>query len=303
MVWGALDDGMCFHPKILAAGNEAIGAWARAISWSSAKLTDGLVPRAVALTIATEKVWDELVRVTLCEVHEDGWQLHDFTDWNPSAKKVKAGRARKAKNIRDFRDRHVTGYTTGNGAGDRGGYEPVEKPSGSRLRTGGAPTQIPYPDPNLRTENKIVAAEVWDGARAREGAPPAPAAAAAALDDDIERIARTIANEPKFAGIDALDMAMRTMPVGNRKPVAWYLQAVADAAADTVQGETVQARQTRLRRYLQNARAPHNTAELEERERKRKERDRERADNEAYRKREEEIARMKAGWGSHGNTG
>ena len=44
MVWFKVDDGFAFHRKTVAAGNKAIGLWARAGSWSAQHLTDGFIP-------------------------------------------------------------------------------------------------------------------------------------------------------------------------------------------------------------------------------------------------------------------
>lgn len=41
MPWTKLDDGFWMHPKILLAGNEAVGIFARCISYCGAYLTDG----------------------------------------------------------------------------------------------------------------------------------------------------------------------------------------------------------------------------------------------------------------------
>lgn len=148
MSWaGPLDDGMSFHAKILAAGNEATGAWARAISWCARHLTDGKVPRAVALTIANEAVWGTLVDVRLAELDPNGWVLHDYLEWNPSAKEVRAARARKAKNVRDFRKRTVTGY--------KDDYETGELPSGNRLVPGPL-SSLPLPSSSGISETKIL---------------------------------------------------------------------------------------------------------------------------------------------------
>jgi hypothetical protein len=45
MPWFKVDDQLAFHPKVIAAGNLAMGLWARAGSWSAANLTDGRIPR------------------------------------------------------------------------------------------------------------------------------------------------------------------------------------------------------------------------------------------------------------------
>jgi len=97
MPWFALDDQGSFHEKVLAAGNEAYGAWCRAGQWSSAKLTDGRLPRHVALAIAPIKIWLRLEKVGLCDpTGGDDFQIHDFLDYNPSAAEVLSKREARA---------------------------------------------------------------------------------------------------------------------------------------------------------------------------------------------------------------
>lgn len=101
MSWFCIDDGFAFHAKAIAAGNEACGAWARAGSWSGApaNLTDGYIPKDVAHQIARPAIWQKLIDAKagkehgLIEVRPDGYQIHDYLKYNPSAEKVRAKRA------------------------------------------------------------------------------------------------------------------------------------------------------------------------------------------------------------------
>lgn len=130
MTWFKLAAEGAFHPKVVKAGNEAYGAWCRAGQWSSQYLTDGVVPWDVALRIGPKKLWKKLQEVGLVEAREGEAPvgIHDFHVYNPKASAVLAERERKAKNIRDFRERqrqreagavangasaHVTGYGNG----------------------------------------------------------------------------------------------------------------------------------------------------------------------------------------------
>jgi hypothetical protein len=94
MAWFKLDDRGAYHAKVLRAGNEAYGAWCRAGQWSSQHLTDGLIPKEVADSIASPKIWKRLCDAGLLEDRPDGWQIHDFLDWNPSRQEVTAERER-----------------------------------------------------------------------------------------------------------------------------------------------------------------------------------------------------------------
>lgn len=92
MPWARVDDQMAFHPKILMAGNEAVGAWARMIAHCCAQLTDGKVTRAVALSITTPVVIKHLVKCRMLDRDGADYAVHDFHDWNPPAEIVRAKR-------------------------------------------------------------------------------------------------------------------------------------------------------------------------------------------------------------------
>ena len=95
MTWFRVDDQSPFHRKVIAAGNEAWGAFCRGGAVSSGQRTDGFVADEVAFLIAAEPIWKRLVEVKLAHREDGGWRLHDYTDWNPTAKEVE--KLRKAK--------------------------------------------------------------------------------------------------------------------------------------------------------------------------------------------------------------
>lgn len=110
MSWFKLDDQAAFDAKVVAAGNEAFGAWSRGGCWSSGKLTEGFIPKDVALAIAPARVWDRLVSARaghdhgLVEARPDGWQIHDYLDWNPTAESVRAKRSATKARVNRFRN-------------------------------------------------------------------------------------------------------------------------------------------------------------------------------------------------------
>lgn len=95
MSWWRLDDKMAFHSKMLVAGNEAVGAWARAGAWSAGELQDGFVPDHVVDLIAPKRVWAKLVSARLVEREDGGYRLHDFLVYNPSREDVLAQREKE----------------------------------------------------------------------------------------------------------------------------------------------------------------------------------------------------------------
>lgn len=133
MSWFRLDDQGAFHAKVIAAGNEAYGAWCRAGQWSSYHGTEGKIPRATALTIAKQKIWERLVVAGLCESQgDDGWLIHDFLDYNPSAEEVRSKRESRAE------------------AGRRGGHA---KAQANRKQTSGKALAIAKDNPGKPLAN------------------------------------------------------------------------------------------------------------------------------------------------------
>lgn len=102
MPWFKVDDTLAFHAKVVAAGNDAMGLWVRAGSWSSQQLTDGFVPDHMIAAMGGGE--DGLVEVGLwiredggCRFHE--WEQAQFTRAEIEAKR-ESERDRKRKQRR-----------------------------------------------------------------------------------------------------------------------------------------------------------------------------------------------------------
>lgn len=107
MVWFKVSDEFDVHHKVLAAGDSAIGLWVRCGAYASRLLTDGFVPMAVALMYAggeASKI-DHLVSAGLWEMVDGGFQMHDFTEYNPTRDDAYAERRRKAENQKAYAER------------------------------------------------------------------------------------------------------------------------------------------------------------------------------------------------------
>lgn len=97
MTWVRFDDASAFNAKVMAAGNEAVGAWFRATCWCSQQLTDGRLPLHVARGIAVDGVWVAAIEMGLIDVDLDGsYRIHDYLEYNMSADEVRALRNKKA---------------------------------------------------------------------------------------------------------------------------------------------------------------------------------------------------------------
>jgi hypothetical protein len=97
MTWFKIDDNFFMHPKVIAAGNAAVGLFVRAGAWSSNHLTDGFIPEPVANMLGTDKDATNLIVAGLWVAVEGGYRIPDFLDYNPSAQAVKAEQARRSE--------------------------------------------------------------------------------------------------------------------------------------------------------------------------------------------------------------
>jgi hypothetical protein len=272
MSWFKISDGFAFHRKALAAGNDACGAWMRAGAWCGAaeNLTDGYVPPEVAKQIAKPRVWAKLREVGLTEAPSDGRpgeQIHDYLTYNPSGEKVRAERAAWAERQRRSRggvSHAVTSPVTA----------PVSEPR---------PVPVPVPVPKDPDHTHTGAAEVDGEDELELGAvdvdpvalPEPVHAVDPGEDPNVEAILAafrahrviTEASRKAPAGAPAAARAMADEIYGRMltsgKPLAWILEAIADAAgalAAEASGLgcpldwTVVA--TKLGKYAAHARAP-----------------------------------------------
>ena len=94
-----LDDGFFRHPKARAAGKDGRALMLAGMCWSAANLTDGHIPVDSLTQILSDA---EVKRVALERVAAaglwhpgvDGWDIHDFLDFNRSRESVLKERER-----------------------------------------------------------------------------------------------------------------------------------------------------------------------------------------------------------------
>lgn len=103
MPWFRLDDGFYNHPKVLAAGNAAVGVWTRAAAYCAQQLTEGFVPARIARDLGTIRQLDRLVDVGLLERCRGGYRVHDYLEHNPTRQKILDDRAAAADRKRRSR--------------------------------------------------------------------------------------------------------------------------------------------------------------------------------------------------------
>lgn len=120
MPWFKVDDKIHSHPKARRAGLAAMGLWGLAGSHCMDYLTDGVVERwFVESWPKGVKLAGELVAVGLWDEHPDGWQFHDWDDYQPTRDKVLTERAATKERVERWRAEHrnATGNGVTNGVG------------------------------------------------------------------------------------------------------------------------------------------------------------------------------------------
>ena len=117
MPWFRLDDSFHSHPKVMAAGNEAVGLYVRCGTYAAQHSTDGFIPEQVALLYGTRKLADTLVQAKLWRRARGGWRMPDYLDYNPSKESVDKERKAAAERQRRSREarlsRRDSGVTNG----------------------------------------------------------------------------------------------------------------------------------------------------------------------------------------------
>jgi hypothetical protein len=106
--WFRLDDSFHSHPKVIAAGNEAVGLYVRCGTYAAQHLTNGFIPEQVALLYGSRQLAEVLVRTKLWRRTRGGWQMRDYLDYNPSREAVENERKNAAERQRRRRDSIVS---------------------------------------------------------------------------------------------------------------------------------------------------------------------------------------------------
>jgi hypothetical protein len=114
-MWARLDDELLDHRKVFDAGKRigangpaiAIGMYAVSLMWANKHLTDGYLPKTTIESFRHVKdplaVADALAHAGLFDKVDGGFAIHDFGEYNPSAKAIKD--KRKEDRLRKQRER------------------------------------------------------------------------------------------------------------------------------------------------------------------------------------------------------
>ncbi|MFD5057405.1 mucin-2 [Streptomyces sp. NPDC058394] len=116
MPWFKVDDTAYAHPKLLKAGNPALGLWMRCGAYAAQHLTEGVISGVVAQLYGTAPQVRRLVAAGLW--HENGhacarcpqpapgdYYMHDFLIYNPTRASVETEREQAAGRQKRARER------------------------------------------------------------------------------------------------------------------------------------------------------------------------------------------------------
>jgi hypothetical protein len=179
MPWVRFDDRFPTHRKVRRLSDAAFRLHVSAIHWCAEHLTDGHVP-ADELDLVSD-VRDPKAAVAelepkLWEPLEDGWLIHDFLEYQPSAAEVRSTRAKRAdagrlggKRSAEARRSKPEANASANGEaeaqanGNPGPARPVPEERGAPPSTR-CPTHVdnPTPPPCGRCKEARIARERWD---------------------------------------------------------------------------------------------------------------------------------------------
>lgn len=98
MAWFQVDDQLSFHPKVIQAGNAAMGMWVRAGAWSQAHLTEGHIPAEQAKALGGLALAKKLVAAGLWDTDDErgGFQFHQWDARQMSAEEIKERRNKRS---------------------------------------------------------------------------------------------------------------------------------------------------------------------------------------------------------------
>jgi hypothetical protein len=155
MPWFVVDDSAHSHPKMVKAGNAAVGLWMRCGSYAAQHLTDGIVPGDIARMYGTPPQIAKLVKLRLWHPSEhacEGCQqppagdyvMHDYLTYNPTRKQVLDRRAKAADKKR--RQRDGGGRPKGASERNRERFEEESDPNRMRIEDESDPIHRPLFD-------------------------------------------------------------------------------------------------------------------------------------------------------------
>lgn len=119
MGWVRTDDNSSNHPKFFRAGPAAFGFWVAGLGYCNRNRTDGFIPARdlplvfVGVTPARAlKIAETLVEVGSWKTVDDGWQVHDYLRYQPSAAQITADTDAAARRYTTWKQRRCNAVAT-----------------------------------------------------------------------------------------------------------------------------------------------------------------------------------------------
>lgn len=148
MPWLKLDDGFPNNPKARHLSDRALRLYVHALCLCARNLTDGAIDQRdlkvlQAETSATRKHVDELHHAGLWDRTADGYLVHNYLKYNPSAEKVKEEREKARQRMGKNRARKAGVENDILEDGSRAGVRPNFARTGGRTSAGssGSPSR------------------------------------------------------------------------------------------------------------------------------------------------------------------
>lgn len=107
MTWVRLDDLFPDHPKIMGLSDRAFRLHIVGLCYSARALTDGHVPEQIVHRSCRNhaRVVSELVDAGIWAKRGDGYDIHDYTEYQPTREKVLAERDATNQRVQQWRQR------------------------------------------------------------------------------------------------------------------------------------------------------------------------------------------------------
>ena len=103
MAWVRIHDGAMLHPKVSGLTDKAFRLWVWGLSHSQQYLTDGIIQNDT-VPGRLKRAVGELTTRRLWELHDMGYKVHDYLDWNDSREVVLKKRSGAKRRLDDWRE-------------------------------------------------------------------------------------------------------------------------------------------------------------------------------------------------------
>ena len=111
MTWLRIDDGFTEHRKVLKLRRSERWTWLEILTYCARQNNGGRIPKAISdvLRHVTNDFLERCVKAGLLDHHEDGYQVHDWLEYNP---RDPTGALRQQRYRNATRNGQVTGNVT-----------------------------------------------------------------------------------------------------------------------------------------------------------------------------------------------